>query len=681
MKQSIFFLSLLSLTILISYSCSTIKENPDIPIETLEQEPDYTIYPGPDEASRLLHLWEKAVRTKDIELLLEIMPYPNLRYTPELAETIHFQGINSFKAFRFDFFDRLGPAEEYSLPPLDDYFHYGDIDVYDFWHKTVGTERNLKEMINIEKDNGKWIIGSSAIVIFMDGPVVHNHLQAQSDIDKDGFLTDMEAKLWSGMMYNLVEGPHTSVNYLDDFFDTNKDNFINTEEINSAAKIIIGKGYRFARGAFGAFVPEYDNNNNEWLDDEEIEEMIAVISDASQPQSKRAPITQTMHWYPMADYIFATTPRKAIYSLDILADANEDGWIDNKEQQILESTFTAHRDGIIDEHKQVKNYLDRLIDRNKDGGIGWSERRMALQISAMDWSNQSLLPPPYPAHTPTDKLLDKSKNGLIEEEEIKAAVILFSGETNGSNLISDSLFKQVDINNNGKITTQEIQKAKSLLFYPRKVKSENLINTISDIDKDGFIDVIEIGLFAGRANGTPVPSFDDLIDIYRRRGTTEQIEAEKLETNIPRNTAPETKNYRQNIEEMEGKHIAVLEIELGLSSLDEQFTNLLTIFVENAFVNIGSLNLVDRRNFDKLYKEMTFQLSGMVDEETAVELGHMTGADIIALGEINQMGKLYYLNVKLITVETAEIISSSISQTGDLSGFLEMANQVVNKLF
>ena len=78
---------------------------------------------------------------------------------------------------------------------------------------------------------------------------------------------------------------------------------------------------------------------------------------------------------------------------------------------------------------------------------------------------------------------------------------------------------------------------------------------------------------------------------------------------------------------------------------------------------------------------MTFQLSGMVDEETAVELGQMSGADVIALGEISQLGKIYYLNVKLITVETAEIISSSISQTGDPSGFLEMANQVVNKLF
>ena len=124
------------------------------------------------------------------------------------------------------------------------------------------------------------------------------------------------------------------------------------------------------------------------MDDEEIEEMIAVISDVNQPHSKRAPITQTMHWYPMADFIFDTVPRKAIYSLDILADGNEDGLIDDMEQQLLDSTFTAHKDGIRDESKQVKNYLDRLIDRNKDGDINWSEYRIALQTSAMDWSNQ-----------------------------------------------------------------------------------------------------------------------------------------------------------------------------------------------------------------------------------------------------------------------------------------------------
>ena len=256
MKRSVFYLAFLSLLILISYSCTTLKESPEIPIETLEQEPDYPIYPGPEEASRLLHLWEEAVRTKNIELLLGIMPHPALSYTPESAEQILFRGIDSFGAFRFDFFDSLGPAEEYSLPPLDGYSHYENFDVYEFLHRLEGTEAHIRELFNIIKENGKWIIDRSAIVIFMDGPVVHNHLQAQSDIDKDGFLTDREAKLWSGMMYDLVEGPHPNENYLDDFFDTNKDNFIDSKEINSAAKILIGKGYRFAREAFGSFVSE-----------------------------------------------------------------------------------------------------------------------------------------------------------------------------------------------------------------------------------------------------------------------------------------------------------------------------------------------------------------------------------------------------------------------------------------
>ena len=102
---------------------------------------------------------------------------------------------------------------------------------------------------------------------------------------------------------------------------------------------------------------------------------------------------------------------------------------------------------------------------------------------------------------------------------------------------------------------------------------------------------------------------------------------------------------------------------------------------ENAFVNLGSVTIVERRNMEELFKEIEFQLSGMVDPQTAVRIGMMAGADVIAIGEISELEGYYFLNIKVIDVETSEILGSSIDRTDNSESFLSLANNVVNKLF
>ena len=466
---------------------------------------------------------------------------------------------------------------------------------------------------------------------------------------------------YDGMMFGLLWEPHKNNNYIDEFFDSDKNGSISEFEIKEAAEILIGKGFRFTSDAFGLYVEEYDFNGNELIDDDEIEEMIKVITDLSQPDSKRAPIINKVHWFPMPDYLFQSVPREVSTYIDQLADGNEDGWIDEIEQRIINTGFTVDH--------EVAHYFDRLLDRNKDGDLTWSELFVVLQASAKDWGNIILAPPPYPAHTPTDRLLDISGDALIDEEEIKTHVLLFSGQPVAGNFISSELKELLDINKNNEVDEQEIQKIKSVVFYPRKVDHGSPLDIKSDIDENGFLDVLEIGLLAGRAAGTPVTHFDDRIDLYRQRA------------NFKQNESKSEKIFLNNKEKVENKRLAVLDVEIGLSSLSKEITNIITIFMENAFVNIGSVSLVERRNLDKLYDELNFQLSGMVNENTAVEIGQMSGADVIALGEINELEGRYFLNIKLIAVETAEIIGSSISQTEGPEGFLDLANQAVNKLF
>ncbi len=64
-----------------------------------------------------------------------------------------------------------------------------------------------------------------------------------------------------------------------------------------------------------------------------------------------------------------------------------------------------------------------------------------------------------------------------------------------------------------------------------------------------------------------------------------------------------------------------------------------------------------------------------------MEIGKLSRADIIVIGSVSYVGKIYYLNIKLISVETAEIIGSSIADAEDTTEFFEMCNEVVLQLF
>jgi TolB-like protein len=73
-------------------------------------------------------------------------------------------------------------------------------------------------------------------------------------------------------------------------------------------------------------------------------------------------------------------------------------------------------------------------------------------------------------------------------------------------------------------------------------------------------------------------------------------------------------------------------------------------------VNEGTLTVVDRNNLETIRKEMDFQLSGEVSDETAQSIGKKLGAQTIISGAITAIGNTYRLRVRAISVETAQIL-------------------------
>jgi len=65
--------------------------------------------------------------------------------------------------------------------------------------------------------------------------------------------------------------------------------------------------------------------------------------------------------------------------------------------------------------------------------------------------------------------------------------------------------------------------------------------------------------------------------------------------------------------------------------------------------------MVDRSNLELLQREMAFQLSGEVSDETALSIGKKLGAQTIISGSIELFGDLFKLRIRAIAVENATI--------------------------
>jgi hypothetical protein len=100
-----------------------------------------------------------------------------------------------------------------------------------------------------------------------------------------------------------------------------------------------------------------------------------------------------------------------------------------------------------------------------------------------------------------------------------------------------------------------------------------------------------------------------------------------------------------------GNKLLVLNIKSEYPQLSDY---IIDILIEN-IVNDGVFTIVDRQQLDEIRKELNFQTSGEVSDETAQSIGKMFGAQTIISGNIVKVGNFYRLGMRAISVETAEV--------------------------
>jgi len=90
----------------------------------------------------------------------------------------------------------------------------------------------------------------------------------------------------------------------------------------------------------------------------------------------------------------------------------------------------------------------------------------------------------------------------------------------------------------------------------------------------------------------------------------------------------------------------------------------------------GQTEIVERSRLQEALTELELGLSGIVDEQSAVELGRAVGANAILLGSYASIGQKIRINARLIDVQTSRIIKADVVEGNVSSEIFTMMDQL-----
>ncbi|MBQ0050517.1 MAG: hypothetical protein KBT11_00465 [Treponema sp.] len=98
-----------------------------------------------------------------------------------------------------------------------------------------------------------------------------------------------------------------------------------------------------------------------------------------------------------------------------------------------------------------------------------------------------------------------------------------------------------------------------------------------------------------------------------------------------------------------------LTTEDGNANVEDHVTDSLT----EAVFKTGKVRVFERANLERILSEQKFQSSGLVDENTAKDIGKLAGVDYICYGSIKNVVDSLIVNVRVVNVQDGEICAMS----------------------
>jgi len=139
-----------------------------------------------------------------------------------------------------------------------------------------------------------------------------------------------------------------------------------------------------------------------------------------------------------------------------------------------------------------------------------------------------------------------------------------------------------------------------------------------------------------------------------------------------------------------GKKIAVLKFsDLRIDKIKKKYPISTDVMVEKLIAGLSrkGFSVVERKNLEKIMQEQKLSLSGLVDEKEAVEIGKLSGAQVVLIGSINEYQRTIYpkakldITIKAVSVEKGVVVNSLDVKITKSNWFypLELLNDVIDE--
>lgn len=133
--------------------------------------------------------------------------------------------------------------------------------------------------------------------------------------------------------------------------------------------------------------------------------------------------------------------------------------------------------------------------------------------------------------------------------------------------------------------------------------------------------------------------------------------------------------------EFKKDRIAVLDFELqGAGHETEDMGQIVAEWLVTALVQEGRFEVVERRLLTKIVNEQKLAMSGMLDAESASELGRMLGVKIIITGSVLKFQSMMEVNARIIDVESASIIAAESVKSSSAVGLEDLTKEMADKI-
>ena len=127
--------------------------------------------------------------------------------------------------------------------------------------------------------------------------------------------------------------------------------------------------------------------------------------------------------------------------------------------------------------------------------------------------------------------------------------------------------------------------------------------------------------------------------------------------------------------------IAVLDFQMqGEQTSTKDMGKIVAEWLITGLVETGRFDVIERRLLEKLLEEQKLGVTGMIDPNSAAQLGKVLGVKIIVSGTVTSLEGYTEINARLINVDTASIIAAEKVRASSAERLRDLVARITDKI-